>query len=204
MPHFSRHPAALLTLLLLTPGLLLPGCVPPNPTAAAGTAPAATIPPPPPAFPFGYRLDSLNGIAGHRFGEPLRAFPRLHLEPPDTGVPLQSYTSEAPTGWFGRHQAQVPYQYYTFLFDQFFAFVALGDPTILKSEATRLFGPGRAQGPHQLLWEGRQARAVYSEKAVGAGCEGRLDVVSKPLEAVLAAKQFMRFKVKDAPEAAGK
>ena len=158
----------------------------------------------PPAFPFGHRVDSLNGIAGHRFGEPMRAFPRLHLVPPDLGVPLQSYTSEAPTGWFGRHRAQVPDQYYTFLYDQFFAFVALGDPAVLKTEATHLFGPGRTQGAHQLLWEGRQARAVYSEKAVGAGREGRLDVVSKPLEAVLAAKQSVRFTAENAHEDAGK
>ena len=194
MPRPSRHPAILPALLLLVPGLLLSGCAPPNPTAAAGAAPAAT----PPAFPFGHRVDSLNGIAGHRFGEPRRAFPRLHLEPPDTGVPLQSYTSEAPTGWFGRHRTQVRYQYYTFFYDQFFAFVALGDPAVLKSEATHLFGPGRAQGPHQLFWEGSQARAVYSEKAVGSGHEGRLDVVSKPLEAALAAKQYEGVKAENA------
>ena len=195
MPRPSRHRAILPALLLLVPGLLLPGCAPPNPTAAAGAAPAAT----PPAFPFGHRVDSLNGIAGHRFGEPPSAFPRLHLELPDLGVPLRSYTSEAPTGWFGRHRTQVRYQYYTFFYDQFFAFVALGDPAVLKSEATHLFGPGRAQGPHQLLWEGSQARAVYSEKAVGAGREGRLDVVSKPLEADLAAKQYPGVKAENAP-----
>ena len=195
MPRPPSHPAILPALLLLVPGLLLPGCAPPNPTAAAGAAPAAT----PPAFPFGHRVDSLNGIAGHRFGEPPSAFPRLHLEPPDLGVPLRSYTSEAPTGWFGRHRTQVRYQYYTFFYDQFFAFVALGDPAVLKSEATHLFGPGRAQGAHQLLWEGKQVRAVYSEKAVGPGREGRLDVVSKPLEAVLAAKQSVRFKAENAP-----
>ena len=191
----SRHPAILPALLLLVPGLLLSGCAPPNPTAAAGAAPAAT----PPAFPFGHRVDFLNGIAGHRFGEPPNAFPRLHLELPDTGVPLRSYTSEAPTGWFGRHRTQVRYQYYTFFYDQFFAFVALGDPAVLKSEATHLFGPGRAQGAHQLLWEGKQVRAVYSEKAVGPGREGRLDVVSKPLEAALAAKQYPGVKAENAP-----
>ena len=195
MPRPSRHPALLPALLLLVPGLLLPSCAPPNPTAAAGAAPAAT----PPAFPFGHRVDSLNGIAGHRFGEPLRAFPRLHLEPPDTGVPLRSYTSGASTGWFGQHRAQVPDQYYTFFYDQFFAFVALGDPAVLKSEATHLFGPGRAQGSHQLLWEGKQVRALYSEKAVGPGREGRLDVVSKPLEAALAAKQYPGVKAENAP-----
>jgi hypothetical protein len=197
MPRLSRYPAAQLALLLLAPGWLLPGCAPPNPTAAAGAAPTAT--PTPPAFPFGHRLDSLNGIAGHRFGEPMRTFPRLHLEPPDLGVPLQSYTSDAPTGWFGRHRTQVRYQYYTFFYGQFFAFVALGDPAVLKSEATHLFGPGRAQGSHQLLWEGKQVRAVYSEKAVGPGREGRLDVVSKPLEAALAAKQYPGGKAENAP-----
>ncbi|MET4076483.1 hypothetical protein [Hymenobacter sp. UYCo722] len=202
MPRLSRPPAHLLALLLLAPGLLLPGCAPPNPTTAAGAAPAAT--PPPPAFPFGHRVDSLNGIAGHRFGEPLRAFPRLHLAPPDTGVPLQSYSSGAPTGWFSRHRARVPDQYYTFLDGHFFAFMAQGDPAVLQSEATRLFGPGRAQGPHQLLWEGRQARAVYSETVEGSTREGRLDVVSKPLEAVLAAKQYAGVKAGNAHQGAGK
>ena len=184
MPRPSRHPAILPALLLLANGLLLSGCSSPNPTTAAGAAPAAT----PPAFPFGQRVDSLNGIAGHRFGEPPGAFPRLHLELPTTGMPTRTYTSEATTGWFGQHRAQVPGQYYTFLDGKFFAFVALGDPAVLKTEATHLFGPGRAQGPHQLFWEGSQARAVYSERAVSAGREGRLDVVSKPLEAALAAK----------------
>ncbi|WP_158010995.1 hypothetical protein, partial [Hymenobacter lapidarius] len=173
---------------------LLPGCAPPDPTTAAGAAPAAT----PPAFPFGHRVDSLNGIAGHRFGEPPSAFPRFHLELPTMDFPLRSYTSGDPTGWFGQHRAQVPDQYYTFFYDQFFAFVAQGDPAVLKSEATRLFGAGRAQGPHQLLWEGKQARAVYSEKVVGRGREGRLDVVSKPLEAALAAKQYPGDKAENA------
>ena len=197
MPRPPCHPALLPALLLLAPGLLLPSCAPPNPTAAAGAAPAAT--PPPPAFPFGHRVDSLNGIAGHRFGEPPSAFPRLHLELPTTGMPTRTYTSEATTGWFGRHRAQVPSQYYTFLDGKFFAFAALGDPAVLKPQLTHLFGPGRAQGAHQLLWEGSQARAVYSERAVGAGREGRLDVVSKPLEVALAAKQYPGVKAENVP-----
>ena len=200
MPRLPRYPTLLLVLQLLAPGLLLPSCAPPNPTAAAGAAPAAT----PPAFPFGQRVDSLNGIAGHRFGEPPSAFPWLHLELPTTGMPTRTYTSGATTGWFGQHRAQVPNQYYTFLYDKFFAFVALGDPAVLKTEATHLFGPGRAQGPHQLFWEGSQARAVYSERAVSAGREGRLDVVSKPLEAALAAKQYPGVKAENAHEGAEK
>lgn len=200
MPRPPRYPTLLLVFQLLAPGLLLPGCAPPNPTAAAGAVPAATRP----AFPFGHRVDSLNGIAGHRFGEPPSAFPRLHLELPTTGMPTRTYTSAATTGWFGQHRAQVPDQYYTFLDGQFFAFVALGAPTVLKLQATHLFGPGQAQGAQQLLWEGSQARAVYSERAVGAGREGRLDVVSKPLEADLAAKQYPGVKAENAHQDAGK
>ena len=147
MPRLPRYPTLLLVLQLLAPGLLLPSCGPPNPTAAAGEGPAATRP----AFPFGHRVDSLNGIAGHRFGEPPRAFPPLHLELPTTGMPTRTYTSEAPTGWFGQYRAQVPDQYYIFLDGKFFTFMALGDPTVLKPEITHLFGPDWAQGAHQLF-----------------------------------------------------
>ncbi len=198
MPRPSRHPAALLALLLLAPGWLLPGCAPPNPTAAAGAAPAA--PAPPPAFPFGHRLDSLNGIAGHTFGEPPSAFSHLRLLPHIPGVPVdstQAYASEETTGWFDQHRTQGTFQFYYFLHNRFYAFAALGDAAVLRPEAISLFGPGQAQGPNQIVWEGKQARAVYSEEAVGPGREGRLDVLSKPLEARLVAEQQTQRKAEN-------
>ncbi|MDQ2769111.1 MAG: hypothetical protein M3Y54_01250 [Bacteroidota bacterium] len=189
------------TLLLLTGGGLLAGCSSPSPTASPTADAVKTAVSPPPAFPFGGKVDSLHGIAGHAFGEPLSAFPKLRLLPPTPGVPVgptRTYTSEGTTGWFGKHRAQVNVQLYTFLDGKFYAFVALGDPAVLRPEATYLFGPGQAQGAYQLSWEGRQARAVYTEKAAGFGREGRLDVVSKTLEAVLAAKQQAQLKAENA------
>ncbi|MFC6225675.1 hypothetical protein ACFP2F_20680 [Hymenobacter artigasi] len=196
MPHFSRHPAALLALLLLAHGLLLPGCAPPNPTAAAGAPPAAT----PPAFPFGHRVDSLNGIAGHTFGETPSTFPHLRLLPQIHGIPegpTRAYASTGTTGWFDQHRTQVNFQFYYFLDGKFYAFATLGDAAVLRPEATALFGPGQAQGPNQIVWEGRQARAVYTEEAVGAGLEGRLDVLSKPLEAALMAEEQAQRKAEN-------
>ncbi|WBO86843.1 hypothetical protein [Hymenobacter yonginensis] len=189
------------TLLLLAGGWLLAGCSSPSSTAPPAADAAQTSNTPPPAFPFGGKVDSLNGIAGHAFGEPLSAFTDLRLLPPTPGVPVgptQTYTYEGTKGWFGKHRAQVPSQLYTFLDGKFYAFMAIGDPTILRPEATYLLGPGQAQGAYQLFWEGAKARAVYAEKAVGFGREGRLDVLSKTMEAALAAKQQAQLKADNA------
>ena len=199
MPAF--HPFLTPATLLLTGGGLLAGCSSPSPTAPPAADAVKTATSPAPAFPFGGKVDSLHGIAGHAFGEPLSAFPKLRLLPPTPGVPVgptRTYTSEGTTGWFGKHRAQVNTQLYTFLDGKFYAFVAIGDPAVLRPEATYLFGPGQAQGAYQLFWEGSQARAVYAEKAAGFGREGRLDVLSKPMEAALAAKQQAQLKAENA------
>lgn len=188
--------------LLLLTGALLAGCSSPSPTTASGPAVPADAPvPPPPAFPFGVKIDSLGGVAGHKFGEPLSAFPKLRPLPAIPGVPVgptRTYTSEGTTGWFGKHRAQVPTQLYSFLDGKFCAFVAIGDPAVLRPEANYLFGPGQAQGQAQLFWEGSRARAVYAEKAAGFGQEGRLDVLSKPYEAELAARASAKLKAENA------
>jgi hypothetical protein len=187
--------------LLLT-GALLVGCSSPSPTTASDAAVPADAPaPPPPAFPFGGKIDSLDGIAGHKFGEPLSAFPKLKLLPAIPGVPVgptRTYTSAATTGWFGKHQKQVPTQLYSFLDGKFCAFVAIGDPAVLRPETGYLFGPGMAQDQYQSFWEGSQARAMYTEKAVGFGREGRLDVLSKTYEAELAARASAKLKAENA------
>ncbi|WP_126546958.1 hypothetical protein [Hymenobacter amundsenii] len=188
-------------LLFLANGLLLAGCSSPNSTAPSAADAVKTATAPPPAFPFGGKVDSLNGIAGHTFGEPLSAFTDLRLLPPTPGVPVgptRTYTYEGTNGWFGKHRAQVPSQLYTFLDGKFYAFVALGDPTVLRPEATFLLGPGQAQGANQFFWDGAQARAVYAENTMGLGREGRLDVLSKSMEAALAAKQQAQLKADNA------
>ncbi|RZK17070.1 MAG: hypothetical protein EOO56_18665 [Hymenobacter sp.] len=102
------------------------------------------------------------------------------------------------TGWFGKHRPQVPTQLYWFLDNKFSQFRAVGDAATLRAEAIYLLGPGQAQGQYQLFWEGSRARAVFSEQARGFGREGTLDVLSKPLEAELAAKKQALLKAENA------
>ena len=87
-------------------------------------------------------------------------------------------------------------QLYWFLDNKFSQFRAGGDAATLRAEAIYLLGPG--QGQYQLLWDGSWARAVFSEQARGFGREGTLDVLSKPLEAELAAKKQALLKAENA------
>ena len=145
-------------------------------------------------FPFGAKVDSLNGIAGHTFGQPVSTFPQMRLMQTSPGELTRTYDDEGvagakATGWFGKHRPQVPTQLYWFLDNKFSQFRAVGDAATLRAEAIYLLGPGQAQGQYQLFWDGSRARAVFSEQARGFGREGTLDVLSKPLEAELAAKK---------------
>lgn len=154
-------------------------------------------------FPFGAKVDSLNGIAGHTFGQPVSAFPKMRLLPVSPGELTRTYSEEEvagakATGWFGKHRPQVPTQLYWFLDNKFSQFRAVGDAATLRAEAIYLLGPGQAQGQYQLFWEGTRARAVFSEQARGFGREGTLDVLSKPLEAELAAKKQALLKAENA------
>lgn len=154
-------------------------------------------------FPFGAKVDSLNGIAGHTFGQPVSAFPKMRLMQTSPGELTRTYDDEGvagakATGWFGKHRPQVPTQLYWFLDNKFSQFRAVGDAATLRAEAIYLLGPGQAQGQYQLFWEGSRARAVFSEQARGFGREGTLDVLSKPLEAELAAKKQALLKAENA------
>lgn len=192
-----RASLATTTLLALTGGLLA-SCSSPTPATSEAPATAGTTPPPAPQFPFGSQIDSLNGIAGHSFGEPLSAFPQLRLLPPTAGELTRTYAYEGKAGWFGKHQAQVSTQLYYFWNGKFCRFLAVGNPTVLRPEATYLFGPGQAEGKYQLFWEGSRARAAYVEQARGFGMIGRLDVLSKPFEAKLAAQAKARLQAENA------
>ena len=196
MPLCFRLPLA--APLLTLAGVLLGSCSSPSP-ATTETAPQAAVPAQASVqFPFGGKVDSLNGIAGHTFGQPLSAFPKMQLEPPLPGQLTRTYAYEGSAGWFGQHPKQVRVQLYYFLNGKFCRFLALGDPTVLRPEATSLFGPGQAAGKDRLLWEGSQVRAAYREKASGMEMEGTLDVASKALEAEEAAQANAQFEAENA------
>ena len=187
--------------ILALAGSLLGSCSQQGPTTAPAAASPATPPtvPAPAKFPYGARVDSLGGIPGHPFGQPLRAFPRLELIALGPEVPFRAYRVpvRGGSGWFARHRREVPDQYYHFVDGQFFRFRAVGNPAALRQEAEYLFGPGRVEGL-QVYWEGERARATYSEQARGLGREGMLDVLSKPLEATLAARAQARLRADNA------
>ena len=193
LPTF-RLAVAAAPLLTLT-GTLLSSCSSPSP---ATTTTATVTPQPSARFPFGGRVDSLNGIAGHLFGQPLSAFPQMQALPASPGELTRAYVYEGREGWFGKHHQQVRSQFYYFLNGKFCRFMALGDPTVLRPEATYLFGPGQGEGKYRLFWEGSQARATYSEQASGMGMEGQLDVLSKALEAEQAAQAQAKLQAENA------
>jgi hypothetical protein len=180
-------------------GSLLSNCsADSTPETQAATPSTAAV-----QFPFGAKVDSLNGIAGHTFGQPVSAFSKMRFMQNSPGQLSRTYSDEGvtgakATGWFGKHHAQVPTQLYWFLDDRFSQFRAVGDAATLRAEAIYLLGPGQAQGQDQLFWDGSRARAVFSEKARGFGREGTLDVLSKPLEAELAAKKQALLKAENA------
>lgn len=197
--HFSMYYPPLRTLyyIPLAVGLLGACSSPQSPGNSATGSPDPTATPP--KFSYGAKVDSLNGIPGHTFGQPLRAFPKMETFAPELGVLTRTYG--LPDGvagtWFARHRAQVPYQYLDFLDGQLYRFRAVGEPAALKAEATYLLGPGQVEG-ERVFWEGERARAAYSEQVRGLGREGRLDIVSKPLEAAQQAKAQAQLKADNA------
>lgn len=81
-------------------------------TAAGSTAPAAA------GRTTGTKVDSLNGIPGHHFGEPLSAFPGLKEgESRLEGMRRYYYPSDQVnqgSSWFGKHAQQLQAGYYFF------------------------------------------------------------------------------------------
>ena len=175
--------------MLLATGLL--GACSQQTDLATGSADAQSVEraPATPSFPYGTKVDSLNGIAGHVFGQPLNTFAKLEAVALDSGDPIRRYwvPAAASRGWFSKHRQQVPNQFVDFVDGQFYRFRAVGEPATLRAEAIFLFGPGLVEG-EKVFWEGARTRAAYSEQVRGLGREGTLDVLSKPLEATLAAK----------------
>ena len=193
----SRRPFTPFALLFLAHGWLLAGCSSPAPTAPPAAEAVETLDLLPSALPFGVWVDVSNGLPRHFFGEPLRTFPRMRPIPPAPGDLTQGYVLTGPTRWYGKHRAQIRGPYCYFLDGQFYRFRVIADGAVLRPEAIDLFGPGQAQGPHRLLWEGYRARAVYVETSTPHGVEGRLDVVSLPLADTLAARQRARLQAEN-------
>lgn len=185
--------------ILLATGLMGACSQQTDPATGAADARSAAPAPAAPQFPYGARVDSLNGIADHVFGQPLNAFAKLEAVALDPGDPIRRYwvPAAASRGWFGKHRREVPNQFVDFVDGQFYRFRAVGEPATLRAEAAFLFGPGLVEGT-QVFWEGSRARAAYSEQVRGLGREGTLDVLSKPLEAALAAKAQAKLQADNA------
>lgn len=192
---FFTHSA----LLVLTSGLLT-NCSSPSPATTAN-------PPTPPAAasPLAARVDSLNGIPGHQFGEPLSAFPGLALNPNQgPGPRMYTYPSGKPeAGWFGKRKKEAPNEFYTsYLFAEGkfvgFSAVAYGDlRKALKEEAAYLFGPGSAR-TNGTLWEGSAAVAWYTQPTQLLGPTDRLDVQSQAFVRAQATAAADRLKAENA------
>lgn len=140
--------------------------------------------------------DSLNGIQGHAFGEPLRNFPGLILleKHDEEGVRWYRMPEGRERGWFGKY-AQYLITSYQFQDGRFSMFEAITtgpkpSPTALREEAFSLFGAGKDL--HNLMgeieWNGERVRALYSEKRYPP-VMAWLQVYSKPLRRVQQAKQ---------------
>lgn len=152
---------------------------------------------------YGVKVDSLDGIPGHHFGEPLSAFPGLVAgEVNGDGMRQYHYPSDGPTrdrGWFGKHHKELVLSYY-FADDRFayFSATAYGEyRKMLNDEATCLFGPGERFQLTGTLWKGQRARAAYTELFLPQGPAARLDVVSEPLEAQQKQQAAARLKAEN-------
>lgn len=174
MTHFfSTAIGALFT------GVLLSSCSHSSPTTETGSGtPTIAV-----KRTTSTKVDSLNGIPGHRFGEHLSAFPGLVLTPGQgtPGTQRYAYPADKPeAGWFGKHKKEVEYVFYTFRDGKFISFqaVAFGPGRqALQKEAEYLFGKGerRGLGTH---WSGEKAQAFYSLRNLPTGAAELLDVVS--------------------------
>ena len=183
-----RSISASFSFLVLTSGLLT-NCSSPS----ASTPPAGSSPGPAAAAPVaavrtpGTRADSLAGIPGHAFGQPLSAFPGLALYPSQRpGTQTYYYPGgKGEPGWFGKRKKESPeefYTYYTFQDGRFVAFqaMALGAGRQALQEQTRyLLGPGTVTTT-TTNWEGAKVFAFYSlVNQPGSGLAEVLDVQSQ-------------------------
>lgn len=190
----------LLIIGALLTSTLLSSCSHSSPTTESGTP--ASAPTVAAARTTATKVDSLNGIPGHPFGEPLSAFPGLQLSQTQTpGVQTYSYPEgKGLTGWFGKHRKEVPFVFYTFRDGKFLAFQAIalgsGRPA-LQQETLFLLGQGH-QNPENTTWVGEKARAFYTPRLLPAGPAEILDVQSLSLVEAQAKEEAARLKAENA------
>lgn len=177
-------PTHTLSLLAVLCGALATGCTSQETAPTAGSAaasPAAAVRTP------GSRADSLAGIPGHAFGQPLSAFPGLALYPTQKpGTQTYHYPQgKGEPGWFGKRKKELPeelYTYYVFQDGRFVAFqaMALGrGRKLLQEQTAYLLGTGRVTTT-TTNWEGEQVLAYYSlVNQPGLGGAEVLDVQSQ-------------------------
>lgn len=187
-----------LSMLAAVSGVLASSCS--NPKAPTSSAEVPTAEKPTVALS---RADSLNGVPGHHFGEPLSAFPGLVLTPGQAapGTKRYAYPADKPeAGWFGKHKKEVEYVFYTFRDDKFISFqaVAFGaGRQALQKEAQYLFGKGEPRGLG-MHWAGEKAQAFYTPRNLPTGPAELLDVVSVEDSDAQAASDAAKLKADNA------
>lgn len=181
-------------------GTLLSSCSPSSskPESVAG----ASVPPIVAERTKGTKADSLDGIPGHRFGEPLSAFPGVELaktQHPGTQTYVYS-KGKREAGWFGKHRQEVGFTFYDFRDGRFVSFQAIAFGTgraALQQEAEYLFGPGRPGGLDST-WEGRKATAYTNNTRLELGPALILTVASVAHLQAKAQEEEARLKAENA------
>jgi hypothetical protein len=192
---------ALLPLLTILTGALLSNCSHPAPATTEATE--KEISNSAAKFPYGGKVDSLNGVPTHRFGEPLSAFKGL-VKIGATAPGMVSYYF--PTGsaqqvrWFAKHHDEVPGVFYLFRDGKFASFQAVSYSAIgqaaLAAEARFLFGPGRPLGD-RTEWVGTQAWAILSSTYINGQNAKLLNVNSITLHNEQEVKQQAQLKAEN-------
>lgn len=205
-PYLMLHPYRLVfPIAALVGTLLLHACSQAWPESFTDSALAGAPAHTPAKRTTGTAADSLNGIPGHTFGEPLRNFPGLVLleEEDETGVAWYQVPEGQERGWFGKH-AEQSINLYQFQDGQFSMFYAVatgleGSPTAMRGKLLFLFGPGKNKRDPvgRVDWEGERVRAMYSENLMPPGTCW-LEVHSKPLLAEQQARQRAQARLNDA------
>lgn len=150
------------------------------------------------------RVDSLNGIPGHHFGEPLSAFPGLvSIGPKELGAQSYYYAKGGEPGWFGKRTKEYSnefYTRYTFAEGKFVSFFASGKGDMrqaVQKQAEYLYGPG-APTNNGAFWEGSQAEAWTAPDNRGFGPATTLLVRSKAFASQQAQTQADQLKRENA------